>query len=278
MPFDQRHPIYGSMGPILPIPDELGKKGKDYNYDSKTSAVKSPTHHSEASEGRTLIIEVAPVTMGKKKPLNSGSNFNKEAERIQQTEIQKVHSCYEMAELEKKLKEIEEKITAKQQAIEAASQESEEIKKKVAELNNRYIKETGDTANQGQVVLDNKCKKCFISRNEKQYKNITFDHFSEILHQEVLVYLKWLRNKLTSWHQKAERIIEEVIDTIMQTFPGATVSLTGSYYTKCFVPWSNFNFNVVAHDSHQKQIKPEEMMDRLVTEFSKKSNMLNQIK
>lgn len=51
----------------------------------------------------------------------------------------------------------------------------------------------------------------------------------------------------------------------------------GSYYTKCFVPWSNFNFNVIAYDGHSK-VKPEEMMDRLVQEFSKKSDLLNQIK
>lgn len=145
-------------------------------------------------------------------------------------------------------------------------------------MNARYIKEVGDTANKGQVVLDNKCKKCFIFRHEKNYKNISFDHFSEIFHQEVLVYLKWLKSKLQVWSHKAERIINEVVDTIQHTYPGATVNITGSYHTKCFVPWSNFNFNVVAQDMHQNKIKPEDMMDRLVQEFSKKSNMLNQIK
>lgn len=84
--------------------------------------------------------------------------------------------------------------------------------------------------------------------------------------------------KLQVWGHKADRIINEVVDTIMHTFPGATVTITGSYYTKNYVPWSNFNFNVVAQDAHQTKIKPEDMMDRLVTEFSKKSNMLNQIK
>ena len=145
-------------------------------------------------------------------------------------------------------------------------------------MNAKYIKEVGDTANKGQVVLDNKCKKCFIHRSEKHYKNISFDHFSEILHQEVLVYLKWLKSKLQTWSVKAERIINEVVDTIQQTYPGATVNITGSYHTKYYVPWSNFNFNVVAQDSSQNKVKPEEMMDRLVNEFSKKSNMLNQIK
>jgi hypothetical protein len=46
------------MAPVLPINDqvELGKKSSqklEYNYgDSKTSVAKSPTHHSEMSEGR----------------------------------------------------------------------------------------------------------------------------------------------------------------------------------------------------------------------------------
>lgn len=214
--------------------------------------------------------------MNKKKPLVA--NFNKEADRPQQTELQRVSLPDQLAELDKQLKAIEDKITAKQKAIETASQETEEIKKKVADLNARYIKEVGDTANKGQVVLDNKCKKCFMFRSEQHYKNITFDHFSEILHQEVLVYLRWLKAKLDAWNHKAERIISEVVDTIMHTFPGATVSITGSYFTRNFVPWSNFNFNVVAQDPQQVKIKPEDMMDRLVTEFSKKSNMLNQIK
>lgn len=265
---------------MLPLGEqELGKKGQkhDYNYgDSKTATAKTPTHLSEMSESN-LFSAAAPINMGKKKPL--AANFNKEAERNQQSELQKVLSCFtKYAELDKQLKMIEEKITAKQKAIEVASQETEEIKKKVADLNARYIKEVGDTANKGQVVLDNKCKKCFMFRSEKYYKNISFDHFSEILHQEVLVYLKWLKMKLQVWSHKAERIINEVVDTIMHTFPGATVTITGSYHTKNYVPWSNFNFNVVAQDPHQNKIKPEDMMDRLVAEFSKKSNMLNQIK
>lgn len=93
-----------------------------------------------------------------------------------------------------------------------------------------------------------------------------------------MVYLHWLKSKVKVWQLKANRIIEEVQETILQTYPRAVVSVTGSYYTKCFVPWSNFNFSVSAVDSHGSKIKPEEMMDCLVTEFSRKSDMLNQIK
>jgi hypothetical protein len=127
-------------------------------------------------------------------------------------------------------------------------------------------------------VVENKCNKCFLFRQETHYKNISFDHFSDILHREIMVYLHWLKSKVTVWQLKANRIIEEVQETILQTYPRAVVNVTGSYYTKCFVPWSNFNFNVSAVDSHGSKIKPEEMMDCLVTEFSRKSDMLNQIK
>lgn len=123
------------------------------------------------------------------------------------------------------MKHIEEQIALKQKNIEAVDIENEEIKVKVDELNVKYIKEVGDHTNKDQVVLDNKCKKCFMFRNENHYKNISFDHFSEILHEEIMVYLKWLRMKIEVWNQKAEKIINEVIVTIKEAYADATVTL-----------------------------------------------------
>lgn len=118
---------------------------------------------------------------------------------------------------------LEAQIGEKQSSINRLTSENEETKKKVSALNARYLKDVGEQANKGQIVVENKCKKCFLFRNEPHYKNISFDHFSEILHKEIMVYLKWLKSKLDLWHHKAERIIREVEDTILQTYPAATV-------------------------------------------------------
>lgn len=124
------------------------------------------------------------------------------------------------------MKIVEEQIASKQKNIESVNIENEDIKVKVDELNIKYIKEVGDHTNKDQVVLDNKCKKCFMFRNENHYKNISFDHFSEILHEEIMVYLKWLRMKIQAWNHKAERIINEVIETIKEAYTDATVTLS----------------------------------------------------
>lgn len=182
-----------------------------------------------------------------------------------------------VAELERQLKSLDDSIAMKQLNIEKIGGECEEAKKKAGELGVRYAKEFGESKKE-QVVLDNKCRQCFNYRNEKHYKNISFDHFSDILHKEIMVYLRWLKLKLAPWKQKAERIINEVIETIKNVYPEATVNVVGSYYTGFYVPWSNFNFNVVAIDHSGTKIKPEEALDILSNEFGRKLDMLSQIK
>lgn len=185
-----------------------------------------------------------------------------------------------MADLEKRLKQLDEEIILKKKSIEKKTQDNQALKVKATDLQARYVKEFGEDK-KDQIIINNKCSSCFLSKSEK-YKNINFEQFSDILHREISVYLGWLTNKLEAWKPKAETIIDEVVNTIKRAFPKSNpevqVTLVGSYKTGHFVPWSNFNFNVVAYDSNGRKIPPEEMMTTLAEDFSQKLNILSQIK
>lgn len=174
---------------------------------------------------------------------------------------------------------MDEQIAQKRKLIDRSSEELKETKKKAAELSAKYKEEFGER-NKDQVVIENKCSACFKSKNEKHYKTISFDHFSDILHQEIRHYLSWLTDKIDRWKPKAEKIIQEVMDTVRLAFPNkdTKVTITGSYYTGYYVPWSNINFTVSAVDMNGNKVKPEEMMEVLVKKFSTKDQLLNKIK
>jgi len=210
-------------------------------------------------------------------------NMSKDSEKFylvpDNDRVVSAHKNHAISELEAKLKLLDEQIAAKKKSIERTTEDIKDIKKKTTEYSQKYKEQFGEQ-NKDQVVIENKCNNCFKSKNEKHYKTITFDHFSEILHQEIRHYLSWLNLKLEAWKPKAEKIIEEIITTIRTSFPNpdTNVILTGSYYTGYFVPWSNFNFSVNAVDLNGNKLKPEETMDVLVKEFSKKNELLSQIK
>lgn len=183
----------------------------------------------------------------------------------------------QLAQLEKRLKQLDDEIMASRSNIDKVKEETDDLKKKTNEVKTRCMKEFGD--HKPPQVLENKCGHCFKVKKEVNYKAIAFDHFSDILHCEIGVYIRYLSNKIKEWRPKAEKIIEEVTDTIKLKYPEASVNLTGSYYHEYFVPWSNFNFVVVAHDPVQRKlIDPETMLESLVSEFAKKSELLVQIK
>lgn len=183
----------------------------------------------------------------------------------------------QLAQLEKKLKQLDEEISASKINIEKVKEETDELKKKTVEVKTKCMKDFGD--HKHPQVLENKCNHCFKVKKEVNYKSIAFDHFADILHCEIGVYIRYLSNKIKEWRPKAEKIIEEVTDTIKFKYPEATVNLTGSYHHEHFVPWSNFNFMVVAMDPVQrKMVEPDTLLESLVQEFAKKNELLVQIK
>ena len=59
---------------------------------------------------------------------------------------------------------MDEKIATKQKDIDSVVQETAEIKKRGEELHQKYTKEISEQ-NKDQIVIENKCKNCFLFRN-----------------------------------------------------------------------------------------------------------------
>jgi len=277
-PFDPRQMMHGP--PVAPefmldkshkIPPPADSFMRPMYMMDNAHGAKSPQnfHPEESNLGFTAVQP--PMQNPKKRPPPQNYPGPKEGERYFVPDMQKY------PDLEKQLKLLDEQIAQKKKAVDLLAAETDEVKKRTTELQAKYAKEFSDQPKE-QVVLDNKCLQCFQFRHEQHYKSISFELFSDILHREIKAYLKWMQIKIEAWWPKAETLINEVNETIKKVYPEAKVSLVGSYFTGKFVPWSNFNFNVVVYNNGGIPLKPEDILETLLPEFKQKGEMLTTIK